>query len=271
MTHSSSENHDQSAKPVHRRRMIQVGTLAMTAAWTLSNSNDSTGQLLAQETKPAAAPQTYPFKLPPLQFDYAALEPHIDTATMKLHHDKHHQTYVDNLNAAVKDYPDLHTKTVEQLLRGLKGLPEKIQTVVRNHGGGHANHDFFWKILRPTGTAGAGGPPKGKLAEAITSTFSSVDGLKKAFNEAGTKVFGSGWVFLVADTKTSKLKIHTSANQDSVYLEDGLESVIANDCWEHAYYLKYQNKRADYLNAFWNVLAWDVVSTRFDEIQARKA
>lgn len=268
MANPGLENKDQFTTPVHRRKMIQVGALAMTAAWTVASSSDSTGQLLAQDAKSVAPTQTYPFKLPPLQFDYAALEPHIDTATMKLHHDKHHQAYVDNLNAALKDYPDLHTKSVEQLLRGLKGLPEKIQTLVRNHGGGHANHDFFWKILRPTGTLGAGGQPKGKLAEAITSTFGSVDGLKKAFNDAATKVFGSGWVFLVADTKTSKLKIHTSANQDSVNLEDGLESVIANDCWEHAYYLKYQNKRADYLNAFWNVLAWDLVSARFEEIQA---
>jgi superoxide dismutase, Fe-Mn family len=228
-------------------------------------------QSIAQETKPMTANPTYPFTLPPLAFEYDALEPHIDVATMKLHHDKHHMAYIDNLNTALKDYPNLHDQSVEQLLRGFQDLPEKIRMTVRNQGGGYANHQLFWKILRPVGIEGAGGKPNGKLAEAISKEFGSVDAMKKAFNEAGTKVFGSGWVFLVADPNSFKLKIHTTANQDSVLLEEDMSALIANDCWEHAYYLKYQNKRVDYLQAFWNVLAWDVIETRFEGILAGKS
>lgn len=252
-----------------RRKLIQTGVqaLAVTTTWSIANGSHVHSQTATPASPVTEADQTYPFKVPPLAFDYAALEPHIDTATMKLHHDKHHQAYVDNLNTALKEHPELHAKTVTQLLRGLKTLPEKIQTAVRNHGGGHANHDFFWKILRPVGTAGAGRAPKGKLADAITKAFGSVDDMKKAFNDAGTKVFGSGWVFLVINPKTGELKIHTTPNQDSLQLEEGREALVANDCWEHAYYLKYQNKRIDYLTAFWNVVAWDVVAARFETIQ----
>ncbi len=142
-----------------RRKAIQTGVqaLAVTSTWVFANNPNLYSQTASPASRTIAADQTYPFKVPPLAFDYAALEPHIDVATMKLHHDKHHQAYVDNLNAALKDHPELHAKTVAELLRGLKALPEKIQTAVRNHGGGHANHDFFWNILRPVGTAGAGG------------------------------------------------------------------------------------------------------------------
>lgn len=272
----TTPNTSSSQKPevlFDRRKMIRTGVqaFAVTSIWSLTNSSHVHGQTASPAPKLSTADQKYPFQVPPLAFDYAALEPHIDTATMKLHHDKHHQTYVDNLNAALKEYPELHDQTVAQLLRSLKSLPDKIQTAVRNHGGGHANHDFFWKILRPAGTAGAGGAPKGKLAEAIGAAFGSVDGMKKAFNEAGSKVFGSGWVFLVIHPKTRALKIHTTPNQDSPLLEEGMEALVANDCWEHAYYLKYQNKRIDYLTAFWNVVAWDVVAARFEAIQAGKS
>ena len=213
----------------------------------------------------AAAP-TYPFVLPPLRFAYDALEPYIDAETMRLHHDKHHQTYVTNLNAALKDLPQFQNMTVEEVLRHLGDVPEEVRTAVRNNGGGHANHQFFWKILGP----GAGAGPAGKLASAINQEFGSFAAFQSAFAAAGAKVFGSGWVFLVTDPQdSSRLKLHTTANQDSVLLE-GLPGLLACDVWEHAYYLKYQNRRPDYLAAFWNVVDWEVVGQRFDGVRAGK-
>ena len=202
------------------------------------------------------------FELPPLPYDYSALEPYIDTQTMQLHHDKHHATYVNNLNAALKDH-DFANLAVEDVVRRLNEVPENIRTAVRNNGGGHANHSMFWQIMKPNG----GGEPTGELASAITSTFGSFDAFKAAFNDAGTKRFGSGWAWLVVD-RSGGLQVISTANQDSP-LTDGLYPVMGNDVWEHAYYLKYQNRRPEYLAAWWNVLNWDEIAKRYS--QARSA
>ena len=207
------------------------------------------------------------YELPPLPYHYDALEPYIDAQTMELHHDKHHQTYVNNLNAALIDYPQFNGISIEDLLRHLNEVPEVIRTTVRNNGGGHANHQLFWKILRRNNGEG----PSGALATAITDSFGSFEQMKVAFNEAGAKVFGSGWVYLVVDPKNhGMLKVHTTPNQDSVLLE-GLPALLGNDLWEHAYYLKYQNRRPEYLNAWWNVVDWDVIAHRFEGVQAGKS
>jgi Fe-Mn family superoxide dismutase len=226
--------------------------------------------LAAAEPVAAATPVslTYPFALEPLPYAYNALEPHIDEATMKLHHDKHHLAYITNLNAALKDHPELHTLTVEQLLRKLADLPPTIQTAVRNHGGGHLNHRFFWHIMRAPGVEGAGAEPKGELAAAIVAEWGSVEKMKTAFNDAATKVFGSGWAFIEADVKTKKLSIATKPNQDSELFSADRVGLLACDVWEHAYYLNYQNRRADYLKAWWNVVAWDVVARNYAAAKA---
>jgi Fe-Mn family superoxide dismutase len=222
------------------------------------------GQTSTAATQAAlASGPTYPFVVSPLLYDYAALEPHIDAATMKLHHDKHHQAYVTNLNNALKGQPELQTLTVEALLRQLNSLPPAIQTAVRNNGGGHLNHEFFWQIMRPVGTEGSGGQPGAKLAAAIDADFGSLAKFQDAFNAAALKVFGSGWAFLVADKTTAKLSISTKPNQDSELFPTDRTCILACDVWEHAYYLHYQNRRADYLKAWWNVVAWDVAGRRF--------
>jgi superoxide dismutase, Fe-Mn family len=228
----------------------------------------TTGTFLGVTSSSWAAPNTTTaaakdvFKLPPLTYDYNALEPHIDAATMKFHHDKHHAAYVKNLNAAVNKYPELKTKSVEQLLTSLSTLPKDIQTTVRNNGGGHYNHTMFWRIMGPK----SGGSPTGSIATAIKSQFGTFDTFKTQFNEAGTKLFGSGWVWLVNDK--NKLKIITTPNQDSP-IAQGLYPIMGNDVWEHAYYLNYQNRRPDYLSAWWNVINWTEVNKRF--AQAQKA
>ncbi len=198
------------------------------------------------------------FELPPLPYDYAALEPYIDEATMKLHHDKHHQTYVTNLNGAVEKYPDLGKKTPEDLLKSLDSVPEDVRTVVRNNGGGHVNHTMFWQIMQPKG----GGTPNGNIADQITKDFGSFGDFTKKFNETTAKQFGSGWGWLV--WKGGKLEIVTTPNQDSP-LSQGLYPILGNDVWEHAYYLKYQNKRPDYLAAWWNTVNWEEINKRFDK------
>jgi Fe-Mn family superoxide dismutase len=197
------------------------------------------------------------FELPPLPYDYTALEPHIDEQTMHLHHDKHHQAYVTNLNNAVQGTP-FENLSVEEVARRINEVPENIRTAVRNNGGGHVNHTMFWQIMKPNG----GGQPTGALAEAINQTFGSFDEFKTKFNDAGVKRFGSGWAWLVLD-KSGKLQITSTANQDSPFME-GLYPVLGNDVWEHAYYLKYQNRRADYLSAWWNVVNWDEIAKRFE-------
>jgi superoxide dismutase, Fe-Mn family len=197
------------------------------------------------------------FTLPPLPYDYAALEPHIDEQTMRIHHDKHHGTYVTNLNAALKDHPDFQNRSIEDLLRGINSVPEAVRTAVRNNGGGHYNHTMFWEIMAPGGSK----QPTGALADAISSAFGSVDTLKQQINDAGLKRFGSGWSWLIVDAG-GKLQVISTANQDSPLME-GQFPVFGVDVWEHAYYLKYQNRRADYLTAWWNVVNWDAIGKRF--------
>ena len=196
------------------------------------------------------------YTLPDLPYAYDALEPYIDEETMHLHHDKHHNTYVTNLNAAIEKHPELGEKTVEELLADFSSVPEDIQTEVRNNGGGHANHTFFWEILGPN----AGGEPTGAIKEAIEETFGSFEDFKEEFKTAATGRFGSGWAWLVV--KDGKLAITSTANQDSP-LMDGQTPVLGLDVWEHAYYLKYKNVRPDYINAFWSVVNWDKVNEYF--------
>jgi len=195
-------------------------------------------------------------EVPALPYDYNALEPHIDEQTMRIHHDKHHAAYVTNLNAALEKHPELQSKSIEDLLKGINSVPEEIRTAVRNNGGGHANHTMFWEIMGPNG----GGQPTGAIGEAITSTFGSFDTFKDQMNKAGTTRFGSGWAWLV--DAGGKLVVESSANQDSPIME-GKKPIIGIDVWEHAYYLKYQNKRPDYLAAFWNVVNWKEVEGRY--------
>src|SRR5688500_7828568 len=194
-------------------------------------------------------------EVPALPYDYTALEPHIDEQTMRIHHDKHHAAYVTNLNAALEKHPDLQTKSIEDLLKGINSVPEEIRTAVRNNGGGHANHTMFWEIMGPKG----GGAPSGAIGEAITSTFGSFGTFKEQMNKAGATRFGSGGAWLVE--AGGKLVVESSANQDSPIME-GKKPLIGIDVWEHAYYLKYQNKRPDYLAAWWNVINWQAVNAR---------
>ena len=198
------------------------------------------------------------FTLPPLGYDYGALEPHIDARTMEIHHTKHHQTYVTNLNAAVEKTPELQGKSLEWLLQNLAAVPEAVRNAVRNNGGGHWNHSFFWQIIGPK----AGGDPTGSVAAAITSSFGDFAKLKEQVNAAGLARFGSGWAWVVAD-KGGKLSIESSPNQDTPF-SDKKTPILGVDVWEHAYYLKYQNRRADYLAAWWNVVNWAEVTKRFD-------
>ncbi|WP_313628873.1 superoxide dismutase [Enterococcus italicus] len=196
------------------------------------------------------------YTLPDLPYAYDALEPYIDVETMHLHHDKHHNTYVTNLNAAVEKHPELAEKSVEELISSMSTVPEDIQTAVRNNGGGHANHSFFWEILAPN----AGGEPTGDLKAAIDETFGSFDELKAEFKAAATGRFGSGWAWLVLDNGT--LKVTSTANQDSPLME-GQTPVLGLDVWEHAYYLKYKNVRPDYIEAFWNLVNWEKANEIF--------
>jgi superoxide dismutase, Fe-Mn family len=195
-------------------------------------------------------------EVPALPYAYNALEPHIDEQTMRIHHDKHHAAYVTALNAGLEKHPDLQTKSVEELLKGINTVPEDIRTIVRNHGGGHSNHTMFWETMGP----GKGGAPSGALADAINSSFGSFDTFKEQFEKAGVGRFGSGWAWLI--DAGGKLVIESSANQDSPLME-AKKVILGNDVWEHAYYLKYQNRRADYLKAWWNVVNWDAVQKRF--------
>lgn len=197
------------------------------------------------------------FSLPKLPYAYDALEPHIDAKTMEIHHTKHHQTYIDKLNAAVEGTP-FADMPVEELVAKLNDVPEDKRGAVRNHGGGHANHSFFWTIMGPN----AGGKPSGDLASAINTAFGSFDEFQKKFEAAGAGQFGSGWVWLVVSG--GKLEVTATANQDSP-LTQGKTPILGCDVWEHAYYLHYQNKRPDYLKAFWNVVNWDEVARRFGE------
>ena len=215
------------------------------------NANASSSSTIAQ------AP-TEEFTLPPLPYDYSALEPYIDEQTMTIHHDRHHAGYVKNLNSAIANYPDLQGQSVESLLQNLDTLPEDIRTTVRNNGGGHANHTMFWESMTPD----APGEPSGAIAEAINDQFGDFATFQEAFNTAGKTQFGSGWAWLVLNPE-GNLEITSTANQDSPILS-GNQPLLGNDVWEHAYYLNYQNKRGDYLDAWWNTVNWDVVNERYE-------
>ena len=198
------------------------------------------------------------FTLPALPYANDALEPHIDAKTMEIHHDKHHQAYVNNLNAAIEKAPELQSKSLDDLMRGINSVPESVRTAVRNNGGGHWNHSLFWQIMGP----GKGGEPTGKLADAIKSAFGDFSKFKEQFAAAGAGRFGSGWAWLINDG--GKLSITSTPNQDNPLME-GKNAILGLDVWEHAYYLKYQNKRPDYIAAWWNVVNWDAVAERYSK------
>ena len=235
-----------------RHFLFLIGTSA--ASYTLNScafADNSPQTEKTKQVKPGA------IQLPPLPYPYDGLEPHIDAETMRFHHDKHHAGYVKNLNTALDKHPELKDKSIEDLLRNLKTVPSDIQRTVRNNGGGHVNHSMFWQIMGPN----AGGEPTGAIASAIKENFGSFADFQELFNKAGGARFGSGWVWLVlADNK--KLEVTTTANQDSPFSE-GKYPIMGNDVWEHAYYLKYRNRRAEYLKSWWNVLNWDEVNKRF--------
>ena len=197
-----------------------------------------------------------PHSLPPLPYDFGALEPHIDAKTMEIHHGKHHQTYVTKLNEALEKAPELATKSLDELMKSLDKAPEAVRTAIRNNGGGHWNHSFFWQLMGPD----AGGEPTGKLADAINASFGDFTKFKEQFAAAGVGRFGSGWAWLVRDG--NKLTITSTPNQDNP-LMDGKQAILGLDVWEHAYYLKYQNRRPDYITAWWNVVNWDAVAKNF--------
>ncbi len=238
-----------------RTAMKHIGGVA--SALLLTEALHAEGLPMGQAAATtASAPPTGPFTLPPLPYSYDALEPSFDATTMHLHHDKHHQAYVNNLNVAVANHPELAGKTVDDLISNLNMLPENIRTAIRNNGGGHANHSFWWPTLGKGGTA-----PKGELAKAIDAKFGSLDAFQGKLTAAAMSVFGSGWAWLVK-LPDGTVAIETSPNQDSP-LTMGHVPVLAVDVWEHAYYLKYQNRRADYVKAFFQVLNWDHVSSEF--------
>jgi len=202
------------------------------------------------------------FELPALPYDYSALEPTIDTQTMKLHHDMHHGAYVKNLNAAIEKYPNLQSKSVEDLLRDLNAIPEDIRAAVRNNGGGHMNHSMYWKIMKPKG----GGDSSGPIAEVIKKTFGSFKDFQTKFNDAGAKQFGSGWAWL-AGKSNGDVVVMSTPNQDNP-ISQGLFPIMGNDVWEHAYYLKYNNRRPEYLQAWWNVVNWQEINQRYEAFRS---
>lgn len=218
---------------------------------------------------PADNPTLGPYVLPPLKFAYDALEPVIDEATMRLHHDKHHQAYVDKTNEALAKHPEWLGRTIEDVLAHLGELPEDIRTTIKNQGGGHANHQFFWKILTP---GGAPGGPSGELRQAIDASWGSFDAFKAAFEDKAVRHFGSGWAFLVAHPRRDfALEILTLPNQDSLLtLAEPSPGLLTCDLWEHAYYLKYNNRRADWLKAFWGIVNWPYVGERYEGVKAGK-
>ena len=236
-----------------RRHALKATVLATAACAAGSSILSARGQ--------ATTPPTGPFTLPPLPYPFDALEPHIDARTMEIHHDKHHAAYVTNLNKALVDFPDLGKKNVEELLKDLNAVPEKIRLAVRNQGGGHFNHTLFWQMMKHDG----GGGPKGELAGAIDKSFGSFSSFKEKLTEAATKVFGSGWAWL--SLQGGELKIESAPNQDNP-ISQGKSPLLGIDVWEHAYYLKYQNRRPEYIAAWFNVINWDFVSERYAKLKA---
>jgi Fe-Mn family superoxide dismutase len=245
---------EKSITMITRREALKQTAAMMAVAATLP----TTFSLQAQT---AAAPPAGPYTLPPLPYPVDALEPHIDAKTMEIHHGKHHAAYVNNLNKALADFPEFGKKSIEDLVADQNTLPEKVRTAVRNNGGGHLNHSLFWQLMKKDG----GGEPQGELAKAIDATFGSFSGFKDKFTEASTKVFGSGWAWLVLSGKA--LKIESLPNQDAP-LATGLQPILGLDVWEHAYYLKYQNRRPEYIAAWFKVINWDFASERFNKLRA---
>jgi Fe-Mn family superoxide dismutase len=269
-------------KAVYQFPMLQTkGQAMMTRRQALKTTALVATAAAVAPTALAQTPSSAPFTLPPLPYASDALEPHIDARTMEIHHGRHHKAYVDNLNKAIAASPDLNQKSVEDLVKDLDSVPEKIRTVVRNNGGGHYNHSLFWQMMKKNG----GGEPKGGLAKAIEKGFGSFSGFKEAFGKSGSGRFGSGWAWLVA-TAPGALLIESSPNQDSPAMKPEISKDLADfakeyspgklvsgktillglDVWEHAYYLKYQNKRADYIAAWWNVVNWDFVADRYAKL-----
>jgi Fe-Mn family superoxide dismutase len=239
-----------------RRQVIKTTALASVALATLPSVMAQTNS-----AAPAAAATNGPFTLPPLPYAYDALEPYIDARTMEIHHDKHHAAYVANLNKAVAEFPDVGKMSVEAMLKDLNAIPEKIRTAVRNQGGGHFNHSLFWQMLKKDG-----GEPKGALATAIDQRFGSFSAFKDEWTKAAVGQFGSGWAWLVADAN-KQLSIEPTGNQDSP-ISQGKQLLLGVDVWEHAYYLKYQNRRPEYVAAFFHVINWDFASERYEKIVA---
>jgi len=240
-----------------RRQAIRTTVVSVTAMAATSKLSPLAAQPGLPLPAPAAPPG--PFKLPPLPYAFDALEPHIDAKTMEIHHDKHHMAYVGNLNRAVADYPDLQKKSVEDLLRNLSTLPEKARTAIRNQGGGHANHAFFWQMLKKND----GAKPTGELAKSIEKKFVSFMGFQEQFTKAAVGIFGSGWAWLSIDP-SKELRVETTPNQDSP-LSAGRTPLLGIDVWEHAYYLKHQFRRADYIAEFYHVINWDFVAERYQK------
>jgi len=239
-----------------RRQAIKTGALASAALAALPSAIAQTNSQM-----PASATASGPFTVPPLPYAYAALEPFIDARTMEIHHDKHHAAYVANLNKAVAEYPDVAKMSVEDMLKNLNAIPEKIRTAVRNNGGGHFNHSLFWQMLKMDG-----GEPTGTLAKAINSVFGNFPTFKEEFSKAAIGQFGSGWAWLVID-RNKQLSIEPTANQDST-ISQGKQPLLGVDVWEHAYYLKYQNRRPEYVAAFFHVINWDFVAERYEKAVA---
>lgn len=240
---------------LNRRSLFRLSAGSLLATWLATPLGNVFAQ--APASSPAPSP-TGPYTLPPLPYAYDALNPSIDTETMKIHHDKHHKAYVDNANKLLADHPELAKLTPEELLKDLDEAPESIRTGLRNNVGGHVNHSLFWQMMSPKG----GGEPKGELADAIKKQFGSFAEFQKKFNEAAMKRFGSGWAWLVLDD--GKLEITSTANQDSPIMEDE-EPILGLDVWEHAYYLKYQNRRPEYVTAWWNVVNWDFANSLYQK------
>lgn len=234
-----------------RRQAVKTTALAISAC-----AIGSTLQIANAQSPPVPASAPGPFTLPPLPYAFDALEPHIDAQTMEIHHDKHHAAYVANLNKAVADFPELGKKPIEDLLTDLNSVPEKIRTAVRNQGGGHYNHTLFWQMMNKD----TSGEPKGGLAQALEKSFGNFSGFKEKFSDAATKVFGSGWAWLILEN--GNLIIESTANQDSP-ISQGRQPLLGVDVWEHAYYLKHQNRRPEYLSAFWNVINWEFIAERY--------
>ena len=239
------------SQPLTRREALKTFAAGAAALGFASIAKPALAATPGATRNPASTPQ--PFTLPKLPYAYDALEPHIDARTMEIHHTKHHQAYITNATSALANHPELRQRTAEELLRDLSKVPDAVRSQVRNNVGGHVNHAFFWQILGPKG----GGPPTGPVAEEISRAFGAFDAFKTQFNDAAAKRFGSGWAWLVS--KDGRLSITSTANQDSP-LSEGAIPVLGLDVWEHAYYLKYQNRRAEYVAAFWSVVNWEQVA-----------